>query len=156
MTPEVEDALKIIEERTGNTRLRKLVDPSSGDYRPGYESKILAMAGGSMHLDPPRPFPPLLDQAQNAAQAFWEHLMAGLPTVSQEVYQRRLEACYGCEYWDDESERCRSCGCFMKTKAWWAEQACPLDHPRWEAESTNKKKGEVEAPPPRKPCGSCG
>jgi hypothetical protein len=81
-------------------------------------------------------------QAANFSKATIEHILAGRPKVSEEMYQTRLSICNDCELCDktegEASWRCKACGCYLKEgyimpgKARWADQDCP--HPqgsRW-------------------------
>lgn len=75
--------------------------------------------------------PSLLQQATNLGQAAIRHLLNGRKKVSKEAYDRRLAICQApCEKWnrDVNSPRClhKKCGCFLKTKAWWESETCPL------------------------------
>lgn len=51
--------------------------------------------------------------------------------VSDDVYKRRLQACYGCEsllY----GTTCRLCGCLVRIHAKLASQGCPrISHASW-------------------------
>jgi len=44
--------------------------------------------------------------------------------VSQEKADKRMQTCLGCPEWT--GNRCRECGCFMKTKTTLKSSECPL------------------------------
>lgn len=46
--------------------------------------------------------------------------------VSDEVYQERLEVCKTCSYYDESSNRCKHCGCFLEQKARFSLDSCPI------------------------------
>lgn len=87
--------------------------------------------------------PNLLKKVINFANATYQHIQAGLPIVTDEVYNERLSICSSCdEYCDKNKPRweCKhaNCGCalmdgeVMPGKARWADQACPIK--KWPAE----------------------
>ena len=70
------------------------------------------------------------DFAKNATR----HVATGLKTVSDEERDRRLAICQGCEFFDQEKDLCKKCGCkgrMFRTKLSWADQKCPLTPPKW-------------------------
>ena len=71
--------------------------------------------------------PGLLTQAGNLTKAVVGHLRQGLPILSPERSQARLEVCRACEKYIPESDRCAVCGCGLSKKATWEDQKCP--HP---------------------------
>ena len=83
----------------------------------------------------------------NFIKAGVQHMAAGLPIVSDEVYNERLSICDKCDdYIDKSNERweCKICGCFLKDgltsgKARWAEQGCPIK--KWEPFVAPRKRG---------------
>src|SRR5271166_3179242 len=78
----------------------------------------------------PLEYPPLFQQAVNAARAVGSVVSAavhGEPiTVPQEEQDRRLAICHSCEFWDAKQSRCSKCGCFGQWKTWLASQKCPV------------------------------
>jgi len=76
-----------------------------------------------------RPAPNLLRKAANLVEAAVDHLEAGMPLVSDQDRERRLEICRSnqCGLYQ-RGDRCghQACGCFLAVKAGWAEQACPI------------------------------
>jgi hypothetical protein len=56
--------------------------------------------------------------------------------------QKRLNICNACEYilkGPDDKDRCRLCGCWIKSTTKHPNSKCPLDPPKWEAEIVNEK-----------------
>jgi len=71
-----------------------------------------------------KPLPSILSQAKNLTGAVIEHVSNGMKQAGN--YEERIAFCESClEFRSDE--RCSKCGCFMKVKAKWAEQKCPLN-----------------------------
>jgi hypothetical protein len=73
-----------------------------------------------------RALPSLLQRVANFATAAAEHVAAGRPVVTPEVFQARVATCEKCPLFSDD-RKCTHplCGCPMDRKGWWAEQACP-------------------------------
>jgi hypothetical protein len=69
--------------------------------------------------------PPLWKQATNFITSAVEHVAAGMPTVSDEERNRRLDVCRSCPRFIADQERCSVCGCYMATKASWDQVQCP-------------------------------
>ena len=78
--------------------------------------------------------PGLIRRGVNFVQAGARHVSNGMRRVSDETYESRLAVCGSCEFCDKQRMVCLKpqCGCFLKTKARWASEACPLD--KWRAE----------------------
>jgi len=72
----------------------------------------------------PEPFPPLWKQAANLAGAVVAHAAGGFKEATPEERDRRLALCLVCEHWREE--RCTQCGCYVRAKAAWLEQKCPV------------------------------
>lgn len=70
-----------------------------------------------------REFPTKAEQAKNFVTAAAQHAFHGFKKCSEDDYQQRWSVCCACEFLHEE--RCRRCGCFMRLKAYWAEQRCP-------------------------------
>jgi|GEM_PF-1228720 len=78
--------------------------------------------------DAPR-LPGLATLAANAAVAVATHVAHGMPSAPDDVHEARLKACETCPNLILPDWRCGGmggCGCYLKTKARWAEQVCPL------------------------------
>jgi len=61
-----------------------------------------------------------------------EYAKQGAPHVTAKQYEDRLKACYSCENFKKDVERCGLCGCLVEHKAKWATSNCPDDPKRWE------------------------
>lgn len=55
----------------------------------------------------------------------------GMPSVSEDDYQDRIDACFKCEHFLEKLNRCGLCGCLVEYKARWKTTKCPDDPPRW-------------------------
>ena len=55
--------------------------------------------------------------------------------VSQEAYNKRMDICKGCEFWDDSAMagygKCFKCGC-GRGKHWLPHEKCPIG--KWDSE----------------------
>ncbi len=74
-------------------------------------------------LSPESTGPGLLRMAFTALKSLAQFVRSGCQTVSSQVHQQRLEICSGCEH--HTGVRCRVCGCFTDTKAWFPHEECP-------------------------------
>jgi hypothetical protein len=74
---------------------------------------------------PPVPKPGLFRRALNLAGAVTQHVLAGMPTVPDEVYQQRMGVCEKCPHLTPE-KKCGACGCDLAIKGKWADQSCPV------------------------------
>lgn len=106
-------------EVTGHLRFCTLADPDDPAYSPAYVAKLKGEA------------PTLLERAGYLASAVASTIASGGETVSDEERERRLAICRGCEHYDDDSQRCRRCTCYMPLKARLAALHCPLETPKW-------------------------
>ena len=89
----------------------------------------------------PEEMPSLLQQAKNLGNSLVKHVANGAKKVPNDIYESRINTCDSCDYLQDD--RCRACGCFVKLKAGWASEKCPLD--KWGTYNTDNGK-----------CGGCG
>lgn len=89
-----------------------------------------------------------LQTAGRFVRAVVRHALDGFTNVSPEEYERRLNICRQCEFFDRMT--CRRCGCFLAVKAHWASESCPEE--KWQAQTdapggcncTNKKTGDSD------------
>jgi len=79
--------------------------------------------------------PGLLRRGLNFAVAGTRHVANGMQSVSDKVYETRLEECRNCEFCDQQHMVCLKpeCGCFVKVKARWASESCPLG--KWHSQT---------------------
>lgn len=52
----------------------------------------------------------------------------GSEKISDDMRDKRLEICRGCEYM--AGENCKLCGCFLFEKTKWSHESCPLN--KWD------------------------
>ena len=80
-------------------------------------------------------FPSAFQQARNLVKDIWragKNAAQGLPVIAPaEEGFKRLQICEGCDKFDKDTQRCKECGCFMKTKTQLAGASCPLN--KWES-----------------------
>jgi hypothetical protein len=91
--------------------------------------------------------PSLLDKTVNFAKAVAQQDVAGFPSVPEKVFLARLAVCETCDRREPSNETCKECGCYLRVKAWWATQDCPLG--RWPKYPENAPEGAPS------PCGGC-
>ena len=72
-------------------------------------------------------YPSLAEQAKNLIN-FTSQVVTnkGPLYATDEIKQQRLTICKSCEHYDAQQIRCKSCGCFLLTKASFALDSCPL------------------------------
>lgn len=72
--------------------------------------------------------PGLARRALNLGWAAFRQVGAGLPVVSDEVYDERLSICRTCTSCNVDRMICLepSCGCSLASKARWGSSDCPL------------------------------
>jgi hypothetical protein len=79
--------------------------------------------------------PSLMRKGLNFASAKAKHLAAGRPTVSEEVFNFRMELCLLCP--ERAHDSCSACGCPLEAKLAYATEPCGLvklgREPKWEA-----------------------
>ena len=89
----------------------------------------------------PKKSPSLAKQAFNFAKSTTKHVAGGMMHVDSKTYQERVGICNGCDRLKDD--KCIECGCFVKLKAKWASESCPIG--KW----------DILPDPPKRGCG-CG
>ena len=101
-------------------------------------------------MQPEKQQPPnMIQKASNLAKASVKHAGSGFKTVSEATKNKRLEICNSCPFkvGTEEKPTCNKCGCFLKIKAGWASESCPIG--KWGV-------GEIPKPQNRRPSGGCG
>jgi hypothetical protein len=76
--------------------------------------------------------PSLFKMIANFAKASAEYVAAGMPSVTEDEYRKRLETCLGCPNLVEETKQCGLCGCYIEQKASWQTAKCPDEPSRWE------------------------
>ena len=85
--------------------------------------------------------PSVFKQAKNLAKSAYTHIANGAQKVPEKIYKSRLDVCEGCDKLS--KGRCSECGCFVKMKASWGLEECPIG--KWGRYEQTKGK-----------CGGCG
>lgn len=83
-------------------------------------------------------YPSLIDQGKNLVK-FSHKLINHIQkvssseeslSISDEIYNQRIEVCKTCPKYDKEQHRCKECGCFLEVKAKFIFEECPLQ--KWQ------------------------
>ena len=96
--------------------------------------------------------PSLLQKGVNLSQYTWELIKyikdnpGKALTVSDTVYDQRIEICKGCQYFVADDFSCIECGCPLQRKARMILDACPIgkwsiDDSDWEERFVKIKEG---------------
>lgn len=56
----------------------------------------------------------------------WDLFKKSQPRTIEEVKQKRLELCKGCEHFIKLTHQCTKCGCFMDQKTKLRSATCPI------------------------------
>jgi hypothetical protein len=78
-------------------------------------------------------FPSLAEQGKNLAKFTFEVVKdVMLPTettiyATDQLKQQRLDTCKTCEYYHQQQNRCRHCGCWLDHKVKFVVSSCPID-----------------------------
>lgn len=76
--------------------------------------------------------PPMLEQASSLMSSVAKWSFSGCTRVPLEVQENRLNICNNCEF--KKFDKCGVCGCFLKIKASWITEKCPLG--KWSEHDT--------------------
>lgn len=71
--------------------------------------------------------PKKLEKVKNFTKASLNFIKSGFKKSSVEVYDSRILTCLACEMYDVKSDECLKCGCYIKYKADWLSEECPLN-----------------------------
>lgn len=107
-----------------NKRLCDLVNEKHPDHNPSY-LKMLKPPGA-------------IDKVNSFVSAGINYVAAGMPDVSDEVFEKRMEICRACDSYDKEDNKCNLCGCNLAFKCRMATTGCPIS--KWTASSFIKEK----------------
>jgi hypothetical protein len=81
-------------------------------------------------VEPPKNMPSAYNQLKgflSSAKDIVGGVMAGEGAfVTEDIRNDRLKECHSCEFFDNRSERCSQCGCFMNTKSMFKKTYCPV------------------------------
>ena len=75
--------------------------------------------------------PTLFQMAKNFTKDLVNNLKEGMPIVTQEQYEERLETCRKCDDYLEETRRCGKCGCYLEYKARFRQSTCPMTPTKW-------------------------
>lgn len=84
---------------------------------------LAALPAGSAPI-PPEGATGMLRMAIAFAKSVAKFVESGFKTVTQQVYQKRLQKCSSCRH--HTGVRCKLCGCFTSAKAWLPHEVCPI------------------------------
>ena len=76
----------------------------------------------------------IFDLVKQFTSEMAHYVKNGMPNVSAEEYQKRLEVCNACPH-----KKENTCGCVIALKAKMATTTCPDDPPRWPEISEDQK-----------------
>lgn len=65
--------------------------------------------------------------ANKFGKALINHAKDGFKKADTELYNKRIDICTTCEFFNAEQKRCNNCGCFLEFKASWNSEKCPVD-----------------------------
>lgn len=74
-------------------------------------------------------FPPIGTMLKTFAGALKNEagaILSGSPRISEEQAIERMNICKQCEFFVQNSQRCRKCGCFLQAKVLFRSQSCPI------------------------------
>jgi hypothetical protein len=78
-------------------------------------------------------FPSLIEQGKNLAQFTFEVVKdVVVPNTEHQIYasnevkKQRLDTCKTCEYYHQQQNRCRHCGCWLEHKTKFIVAECPI------------------------------
>jgi len=69
----------------------------------------------------------VVNLARNFGNSVINHIADGLKQAPEEEFNKRMNICKSCDQYDSVSIRCNNCGCFLKVKASWNSEKCPLN-----------------------------
>lgn len=76
--------------------------------------------------------------ASNFGKTMVHWAKEGFGRVSNEVYNKRIDICRKCEFWEENVRlgygKCKKCGC-GKGKHWLPHEKCPID--KWGPQKSN-------------------
>jgi hypothetical protein len=122
---EFTEALEIVVAQTKHERYRELT-AESHPSREHYRKLVIQLATGEQPKPEPHAYPPLIEQATSVITAAASFVASGFRLVNEAEVERRLTMCHGCDQFDTEQVRCRSCGCFANLKARAESEHCPI------------------------------
>lgn len=129
-----------IAEKTKHFAYCNKSNPNHNQYSKKYIDLILHLSCGAHYTsgthiiisehEEKKEYPGVGQQAKNLFGSVSNFIKSGMHIAEESIYQKRLEVCNNCEWFDHEAERCRKCGCFVKIKARLMSDKCPLN--KWD------------------------
>lgn len=82
-------------------------------------------------------FPSLFQMSKNLLASTAKHIANNATSASKKTQQCRMTICKSCQFLQEDSERCLSCGCYVSIKTSWASESCPEG--KWDSEVSGSK-----------------
>jgi hypothetical protein len=91
-------------------------------------TSVLPASQPSHGLKPVTAEPKFSEMTKNFTAAVGSWIKAGMPVVSEDIFQSRLSTCASCDHWSGDARmgfgKCKVCGC-TRLKHWLATSKCP-------------------------------
>tara|TARA_R110002051_G_scaffold117326_1_gene190926 strand:+ start:155 stop:586 length:432 start_codon:yes stop_codon:yes gene_type:complete len=114
---------------------------AQGQHAPNAGTDTKEVDAEGVNTTEKNKMPSMFQQAKNLAKSVYAHAANGAEKVPEKIYDSRIEVCEGCDKLS--KGKCSECGCFVKMKAAWGSEECPIG--KW---------GRYEQT--RGKCGGCG
>ena len=69
--------------------------------------------------------PNLAEKGWRLTKSLMRYAMSGFPNVSEELFEKRMLICNGCELLKKEKGTCGVCGCVVEYKGRMETESCP-------------------------------
>ena len=69
--------------------------------------------------------PALAAKAWSLTKALMRYGMAGFPNITEELFEKRMLICNGCESLNRKAAKCTVCGCAVEYKGRMKTESCP-------------------------------
>ena len=69
--------------------------------------------------------PNLAQKGWSLTKALMRYGMAGFPNVTEDIFERRMLICHGCEDLNKIKSKCTVCGCAVEFKGRMETESCP-------------------------------
>jgi len=69
--------------------------------------------------------PNLAKKGWSLTKSLMRYAMSGFPNVEEELFERRMLICNGCESLNKKSAKCGVCGCVVEYKGRMETESCP-------------------------------
>lgn len=78
-----------------------------------------------MDKDKKQETPNIAVKGWSLTKSLMRYAISGFPNVSEELYEKRMLICNGCEDLDKLASACRACGCKVEYKGRMETESCP-------------------------------